>query len=194
MSDIFNHYADAIDNYMEEEWDGIDPNPFMPFIGNTPEEVSMGVRNIVHGKGYGVHLGGGCVVEHTYRSSTTSTIKSKKKKEKHISCRNCGKGELHWQQINGKWRLYSEKGELHSCYAAPDTKPVNTDNNLSIGAYKFLYKSDHVEDWYIVQYKGREIGRILHKDKWQWFSHNFVDIPDSVCQSMRKFADTLNLV
>ena len=49
MSDTFDHYADAIDNYMDEQWDGVDPNPYMPYIGRTPREVSMGIANIVRG-------------------------------------------------------------------------------------------------------------------------------------------------
>lgn len=200
MSDTFDHYADAIDNYMDEQWDGVDPNPYMPYIGRTPREVSMSVANIVRGGspcddgryyrlGADVEDGGGIPV---YFYGMRDEYEPKKKKPKHVSCRHCGKEKLHWQQKDGRWRLYSKAGELHSCYSKPEPKDTHVDKNLTKGNYKFIFKSDHVEDWYVVLHKGREIGRVLHKDKWQWFGHKHVDIPEAVCQSMQRFSDTLN--
>ena len=200
MSDTFNHYADAIDNYMDEQWDGVDPNPYMPYIGRTPREVSMSIANIVSGGntcddgryyrlGADVEDGGGIPV---YFYGMRDEYEPKKKKPKHVSCRHCGKEKLHWQQKDGRWRLYSKAGELHSCYSKPEPKETHTDKNLTKGNYKFIFRSDHIEDWYVVLHKGKEIGRVLHKDKWQWFGHKHVDIPEAVCQSMQRFSDTLN--
>ena len=200
MSDTFDHYADAIDNYMEEQWDGVDPNPYMPYIGRTPREVSMSIANIVRGGspcddgryyrlGADVEDGGGIPV---YFYGMRDEYEPKKKKPKHVSCRHCGKEKLHWQQKDGRWRLYSKAGELHSCYSQPEPKETHIDKNLTKGNYKFIFKSDHVEDWYVVLHKGKEIGRVLHQDKWQWFGHKHVDIPEAVCQSMQRFSDTLN--
>lgn len=200
MSDTFNHYADAIDNYMDEQWDGVDPNPYMPYIGRTPREVSMSIANIVRGGspcddgryyklGTDIEDGGGTPV---YFYGMRDEYEPKKKKPKHVSCRHCGKGKLHWQQKDGRWRLYSKAGELHSCYSKPEPKEIHIDKNLTKGNYKFIFKSDHVEDWYVVLHKGKEIGRVLHQDKWKWFGHKHVDIPETVCQSMQRFSDTLN--
>lgn len=201
MSDTFNHYADAIDNYMDEQWDGIDPNPFMPYIGRTPEEVSISIANIVRG-------GNPCIGKRdywfgadyadevdkaVYFSSYKGEYEPKKKKpKKTITCKNCKQQGFHWQQQDGKWRLYSSSGELHSCYIKPESKEARFDNNITKGNYKFIFKSDHVEDWYIILHKGMEIGRVLHKDKWTWFGHRHVDIPENVWQSMQRFADILN--
>lgn len=200
MSDTFDHYADAIDNYMDEQWDGVDPNPFMPYIGRTPREVSMSIANIVrggnprddgryYGLGADIGDGGGTPV---YFSGICDEYEPRKKKPNHVSCKHCGKGKLHWQQLNGGWRLYSKAGELHSCYSQPEPKEAHIDKNLTKGNYKFVFKSDHVEDWYVVLHKGKEIGRVLHRDKWEWFGHKHIDIPEAVCQSMQRFSDTLN--
>ena len=200
MSDTFDHYADAIDNYMDEQWDGVDPNPFMPYIGRTPREVSMSIANIVRGVnpcdegryyvlGTEIADGGGTPV---YFHEMRDEYKPKKQKVKHVSCKHCGKGKLHWRQRDGRWRLYSKEGELHSCYSKPEPKEQSFDKNLTKGNYKFIFKSDHVEDWCIVLHKGIEIGRVLHKDKWQWFGHKHIDIPEAVCQSMQRFSDILN--
>lgn len=200
MSDTFDHYADAIDNYMDEQWDGVDPNPFMPYIGRTPREVSMSIANIVRGGnpyddgrhyrlGTDIEDGGGTPV---YFYGMRDEYAPKKKKPKHVSCKHCGKGKLHWQQKDGRWRLYSKAGELHSCYSKPEPKETHIDKNLTKGNYKFIFKSDRVEDWYVVLHKGKEIGRVLHQDNWRWFGHKHVDIPEAVCQSMQRFSDTLN--
>lgn len=200
MSDTFDHYADAIDNYMDEQWDGVDPNPYMPYIGRTPREVSMSIANIIRGGntydegryymlGAEIADGGGIPV---YFPGIQNEYKPKKQKVKHVSCKHCGKGKLHWQQKDGRWRLYSKDGELHSCYSKPEPKEQSFDKNLTKGNYKFIFKSDHVEDWYVVLHKGIEIGRVLHKDKWTWFGHKHVDIPEAVCQSMQRFSDILN--
>lgn len=200
MSDTFDHYADAIDNYMDEQWDGVDPNPYMPYIGRTPREVSMSIANIVRGvnpcEGKRDYWFGADYADEVkvaiYFSGIQDDYEPVKRKVKHVSCKHCGKGKLHWQQKDGRWRLYSKEGELHSCYSKPEPKEQYFDNNLIKGNYKFIFKSDHVEDWYIVLHKGTEIGRVLHKDKWQWFGHKHVDIPEAVCQSMQRFSDILN--
>jgi hypothetical protein len=35
------------------------------------------------------------------------------------SCRCCGKINLHWQQYDGKWRLFESNGCLHNCKSNP---------------------------------------------------------------------------
>lgn len=32
-----------------------------------------------------------------------------------VECKRCGKGGLHWEDDNGKWRLVNAKGLLHVC-------------------------------------------------------------------------------
>ena len=33
----------------------------------------------------------------------------------HIVCKFCGKRNLHWAEVDGKWRLYDEDDMLHDC-------------------------------------------------------------------------------
>lgn len=47
------------------------------------------------------------------------------RKHKIVTCNNCGEGKLHWQQVESKWRLHNEKGELHNCSYEPDIDPFN---------------------------------------------------------------------
>ena len=32
-----------------------------------------------------------------------------------MACRYCGEKGLHWECAEGKWRLYTPQGDLHSC-------------------------------------------------------------------------------
>lgn len=207
MSDTFDHFADAVDNYIEEDWDGFSdisyaPNPFMPFIGKTPNAVSRLVRNTVNGGHYNKKK------DYWFGSDYSDEVDSalyfsniplqeeqdvsfKKKNIKTITCKNCRQSEFHWEQRQGKWRLYSHTGEVHSCYMT-NKQEQKLPSNITKGNYKFIFQSDHVEDWCVVQYKGREIGRVLYNQKWEWFSHYHVDIPENVCQAMQTLATLFN--
>lgn len=45
--------------------------------------------------------------------------------EYETSCKYCGLSYLHWQQLNGKWRLFSGDGKLHSCLNKSSVKKDN---------------------------------------------------------------------
>ncbi len=35
------------------------------------------------------------------------------------ACRCCGAGLLHWENLDGKWRLFDESRRLHECSKVP---------------------------------------------------------------------------
>lgn len=34
-------------------------------------------------------------------------------------CRCCGQADLHWEMLDGKWRLFSRSGSIHKCKVRP---------------------------------------------------------------------------
>lgn len=48
-----------------------------------------------------------------------------------VRCRYCRKSEFHWEQLGGKWRLFTENGHLHSCKGS---KPIP----VRFGGYRGL--------------------------------------------------------
>ena len=42
-------------------------------------------------------------------------------------CKFCGKGDLTWEQFNGKWRLIDARGIVHKC----KSKPIDVDKLMN---------------------------------------------------------------
>lgn len=189
MSDTFDHYADAMDNYMMDDWDGIDPNPYMPNIGGTPQDVAIQIGTLVRGcglsSGASIYVGGGSV-----RNTLSKTASNKCK----ITCRNCKQNGLQWLQKDGGWRLYTNTLELHSCYKKPEKVIPTAVEVFKKSNYTFTLGSDEIRDWWKVSHKGVEIGRVLwNGDSWKMYAH--AGIPDAVVSNIDNgFCKCLNEV
>jgi hypothetical protein len=195
MSDTFDHYADAIDSYLdwdgEMDWMTTDPNPYMPNIGDTPQDVARLIGTIVRGcglsSGASVYVGTGSI-----RLNTLSTKSGKCK----VTCKHCKQSGLQWVKKDGGWRLYTDNFELHSCYKKKQ-EYADTPKATEVfkkGNYSFTLGSDDERDWWKVGYKGTEIGRVLwNNGKWQMYAHQ--GVPENVVQSINSgFCGCLNEV
>jgi len=187
MSDIFDHYADAIDNYMLDDWDGIDPNPFMPDIGGTPQDVAVQIGMLV--RGCGLSSGSSVYVGSVPRKNGKTSRKFK------TTCKNCKQTGLQWLQKDGGWRLYDKDFIVHSCYSIKKEQPLSVPTALEVfkkGNYTFALGRNDEHDWWKVSYKGNEIGRVLwNNGKWQMYAHR--GVPSNVVENINSgFCRCLN--
>lgn len=41
-----------------------------------------------------------------------------------IKCNRCGRKNLHWKHISGKWRLFKDSGDMHQCGDKPSPERI----------------------------------------------------------------------
>ncbi|TXG81261.1 MAG: hypothetical protein E6R13_06610 [Spirochaetes bacterium] len=129
------------------------------------------------------------------------------------SCVHCKTSGYRWGKHVDKWRLYNRDGSIHECLKKISKKEgksftqdevYGNSNNytfdsessyknsvLSKGNWKYIHSTNYDHDFFIVEYKDIEVGRILyHNKKYNFYKHK--DLGELELIALGVFCDKLN--
>jgi len=99
--------GDGADMALDNAWDDWEQREEWINKGRNPVEgYELGILNELGGEEADSRL--------PSRSKKSLYTKTDKRKATSVECKYCGKKNLNWQNIRGKWRLYDEK-IMHMC-------------------------------------------------------------------------------
>ncbi len=99
--------GDGADMALDNAWDDWEQHEEWVSNGRDPQKgYDLGILNELGGEEGDTRLPG--------RSSKSSYTKTGKRKASSYVCKHCGKKNLKWSEVDGKWRLFDKKNP-HIC-------------------------------------------------------------------------------
>lgn len=130
------------------------------------------------------------------------------------SCVHCKTSGYRWGKHSDKWRLFNRDGTLHECFKKTKEKGKFFTQDevfgnstrytfdgessfkktvLSKGNWKYIHSSNYDTDFFMVEYKDIEIGRILfNAAKYKFYQHSNKQLSEMQVLALNAFCDKLN--